>query len=237
MKKEKNREKAVILTSGGLDSTTVLAIARDLGYELYALTFDYGQRHEIELERAGRVARFFNAAKHLTYKLDLRCFGGSALTDDIPVPEDRPSSVLSGNDIPVTYVPARNTIFLSIALAWAETLNAHAIFIGVNSLDYSGYPDCRPAFIEAFQEMANLGTKEGVEGRRFTIQAPLLHLKKSQIIQKGIALGVDYALTSSCYQPSPEGFACGRCDSCHLRLQGFKEAGLRDPIQYMPHRV
>ncbi|MBN2144674.1 MAG: 7-cyano-7-deazaguanine synthase QueC [Candidatus Aureabacteria bacterium] len=224
--------KAVILMSGGLDSTTVAAIAKDLGYELYCISFDYGQRHRIELACAKKNARFFNARRHLIYRLDLRCFGGSALTSKIKVPEDRLLSPLSGQEIPVTYVPARNTVFLSIALSWAETIKAQDIFIGVNSLDYSGYPDCRPAFIKAFEKLANLGTREGVKGKKFRIHTPLLHLKKSQIIKKGLSLGVDYALTSSCYQPSPQSIACGHCDSCLLRLKGFQEAGFTDPIKY-----
>ena len=224
--------KAVVLLSGGLDSTTTLAIARSLGYQVYALSFRYGQRHEIEIQAARRVAERLGAAGHAIMEIDLRLFGGSALTSDIPVPKGRPLERV-GEDIPITYVPARNTIFLSFALAWAEVLGANNIFIGVNALDYSGYPDCRPEYIEAFQRMANLATKAGVEGRSsIRIHTPLLHLSKAQIIQKGLELGVDYGLTTSCYDPSPEGEACGQCDACLLRLKGFAEAGVRDPVAY-----
>lgn len=224
-------KKAVVLLSGGLDSTTVAALAKNSGFDLYALSFDYSQRHKEELESAGKVAGFFNAKDHLIIKIDLRTIGGSALTDNIEVPKDRYSEDMSCN-IPVTYVPARNTIFLSFALAWAEVLSAHDIFIGVNALDYSGYPDCRPEYIDAFQKMANLATREGVEGRHIKIQTPLIHMRKGEIIKKGLELGVDYSLTHSCYHPTPDGLSCGRCDSCLLRRRGFKEAGIKDPARY-----
>jgi 7-cyano-7-deazaguanine synthase len=222
---------AVVLLSGGLDSATVLAIARAQGYETYALSFSYGQRHAWELEAAKRVAASVGAAQHRIATIDLRAFGGSALTADIDVPKGRaPDEMLHG--IPITYVPARNTIFLSFALAWAEVLGASDIFIGVNALDYSGYPDCRPEFIEAFEEMANLATKAGVEGRQhLKIHAPLIAMTKAEIIQKGLELGVDYALTSSCYDPSPNGAPCGACDSCLLRQKGFSENGIEDPLR------
>ncbi len=224
-------KKAVVLLSGGLDSATCLAVARDAGFSCHALSVDYGQRHGPELEAARRVARALGAVEHRVVRLDLRAFGGSALTDDIDVPH--PGSVEAiGREIPVTYVPARNTIFLSLGLAWAEVLGAADLFIGANALDYSGYPDCRPAFLEAFERVANLGTKAGVEGRRFRIHAPLLRLTKAQIIRKGLDLGVDYALTLSCYDPDPRGRACGRCDSCLLRKKGFAEAGVPDPTPY-----
>lgn len=227
----KSKPKAVVLLSGGVDSTTALAIARRDGFETYALTFRYGQRHEREIEAARRVARALGAARHEIVAFDLRRFGGSALTDDIAVPKDR-SRAEMGGDIPVTYVPARNTIFLSFALAWAETLGAADVFIGVNALDYSGYPDCRPEYIAAFQALADLATKAGVEGRqRLTIHTPLIQLSKKQIIETGRALGVDYSLTFSCYDPSPAGEPCGRCDACQLRLKGFAEAGLEDPAR------
>lgn len=219
----------MVLLSGGVDSTTALAIARRDGFETYALTFRYGQRHEREIEAARRVARALGAVRHEIVEFDLRRFGGSALTDDIAVPKDRTHAQM-GSDIPVTYVPARNTIFLSFALAWAETLGAHDIFIGVNALDYSGYPDCRPEYVAAFQAMADLATKAGVEGRqRLTIHTPLIQLSKKQIIETGRALSVDYALTFSCYDPAPSGAPCGRCDACQLRVKGFAEAGLADP--------
>jgi 7-cyano-7-deazaguanine synthase len=225
-------KKAVVLLSGGLDSATVLAIARSQGYELYALSFDYGQRHAWELEAAKRVAASIGVAQHRTAQFDLRIFGGSALTDDIAVPKGRSTDAMS-HGIPITYVPARNTIFLSFALAWAEVLGASDIFIGVNALDYSGYPDCRPEFIEAFETMANLATKAGVEGSQsLTIHTPLIALSKAEIIAKGIELGVDYALTSSCYDPSPSGAPCGQCDSCLLRQKGFRENGMEDPLVY-----
>ena len=224
-------QKAVVLLSGGLDSATALAIAKDEGFEPYALSFSYGQRHGRELECATAVARSLGAADHRVAKIDLRLFGGSALTDDIDVPKRGLDEI--GTGIPVTYVPARNTIFLSFALAWAEVLGSSDIHIGVNALDYSGYPDCRPEYIAAFERMANLATKAGVEGRmRLTIHTPLIALTKGQIIRRGLELGVDYSLTSSCYDPSPEGEACGGCDSCRLRLKGFAEAGVPDPIRY-----
>ena len=226
------KPKGIVLLSGGIDSTTTLALAQRQGFEVYALTFRYGQRHQLEVEAARRIAGALRAARHEIIDLDLRRFGGSALTDDIAVPKDRTRDEI-GAGIPVTYVPARNTIFLSFALAWAEVLGAADIFVGVNALDYSGYPDCRPEYIAAFQHMADLATKAGVEGRqRLRIHTPLIALSKQQIIQTGFSLGVDYALTSSCYDPSPTGEACGRCDACLLRLKGFAEAGARDPIRY-----
>lgn len=222
--------KAVVLLSGGLDSTTALAIAKSEGFEPYALSFRYGQRHTVELDSAQRVADALGAKKHLVADIDLRLFGGSALTADIEVPKSRGTDEM-GEGIPVTYVPARNTIFLSFALAWAEVLEASDVFIGVNALDYSGYPDCRPEYIAAYEQMANLATKAGVEGRqRLKIHTPLIDLTKAQIIKKGTALGVDYALTSSCYDPGPDGRPCGHCDSCQLRAKGFAEAGLVDPL-------
>ncbi|MGE5487380.1 MAG: 7-cyano-7-deazaguanine synthase QueC [bacterium] len=224
--------RAVVLVSGGLDSATTLAIARHDGFETYALSFRYGQRHARELECAARVAESLGAAAHHIVEFDLRAFGGSALTADIAVPKSRDTAAMAG-DIPVTYVPARNTIFLSFALAWAEVLGANDIFIGVNALDYSGYPDCRPEYIGAFERMANLATKAGVEGRqRLRIRAPLIAMTKAEIIRRGIELGVDYSLTSSCYDPAPGGEACGECDSCLLRKKGFAENGLVDPIRY-----
>ena len=220
---------AVVLLSGGLDSTTVLAIARSRGYVPYALSFRYGQRHSVELDAARRVAAAQGVVRHVVADIDLRVFGGSALTDDIDVPHHASAEEL-GEDIPVTYVQARNTVFLSFALAWAETLECNDIFIGVNALDYSGYPDCRPEYIEAFEKMANLATKAGVEGRQhLKIHAPLIELTKAQIIERGLALGVDYSLTHSCYDPDPEGRACGTCDSCLLRRRGFAELGREDP--------
>lgn len=224
-------KKAVVLLSGGLDSATAAAIAKNKGFDLYALSIDYGQRHEYELRSAGRVAGFLEAKKHLTIKIDLRSIGGSALTGNIDVPKDRPVRSIS-RDIPVTYVPARNTIFLSVALAWAEVLKAYDIFIGVNAMDYSGYPDCRPEYIDAFQKMANLATREGVEGRHIKIHTPLIAMKKSEIIKKGMELGIDYSLTHSCYHPEPDGLSCGTCDSCLLRRRGFEEAGINDPVRY-----
>ena len=224
------RKKAVILYSGGLDSTTCLAIAKDEGYAPYALSFSYGQRHRQELEVAKRNARPMGALDHLLVEFDLRKMGGSALTSDIAVPKDG----VEQDEIPVTYVPARNTIFLSFALGWAETLGAFDIFIGVNALDYSGYPDCRPEFIAAYETMANLATKAGVEGRgAMKIRTPLISLSKADIIRKGLSLGVDYGLTHSCYDPAEDGAACGLCDSCRLRLKGFAEAGVTDPIRYL----
>src|SRR5580692_5240107 len=231
---ESGLERAVVLLSGGLDSATVLAIARSEGYELYALSFSYGQRHIWELQAAARVAESIGVAKHRTATIDLRIFGGSALTDEIDVPKGRSTDEMS-HGIPITYVPARNTIFLSFALAWAEVLESSDIFIGVNALDYSGYPDCRPEFIEAFETMANLATKAGVEGRQhLKIHTPLIALTKAQIIQKGIELGVDYGLTSSCYDPFSDGQPCGACDSCLLRQKGFRENGTEDPLRYPP---
>jgi 7-cyano-7-deazaguanine synthase len=224
-------KRAVVLLSGGIDSTTTLAIAIAGGYEACALSFDYGQRHQIETEAARRVADSLGAKEHRIAKIDLRVFGGSALTDQIDVPKTRSKGEIA-HGIPATYVPARNTIFLAYALAWAEVISASDIFLGVNAIDYSGYPDCRPEFIEAFENLANLGTKAGIEGRRFQIHAPLLKLSKAEIVQKAIDLGVDLSLTHSCYDPTPEGLACGECDSCLLRLKGFREAGLKDPIRY-----
>src|SRR5512138_1675350 len=220
--------KAVVLYSGGLDSTTCLAIARSEVFEPYAMSFSYGQRHRAELEVARANARAMGAVDHTIVEFDLRRIGGSALTSDMDVPKEG-----VGSDIPVTYVPARNTIFLSFALGWAETLGAFDIFIGVNALDYSGYPDCRPEYIAAFEQLANLATKAGVEGSgRFTIHTPLIHLTKAEIIKKGLSLGVDYGRTHSCYDPTPDGRACGLCDSCRLRLKGFIEAGVPDPVKY-----
>ena len=222
--------KAVVLLSGGLDSATALAIARREGFDTYALSFDYGQRHRIELDAAKRVAAALGARDHVVVAFDLRRFGGSALTSDIAVPKDRTPAAMA-HGIPVTYVPARNTIFLSFALAYAETLGASDIFIGVNALDYSGYPDCRPEFIAAFEAMANLATKAGVEGsQRLTIHSPLAAMTKADIVREGVALGVDYGLTMSCYDPSPQGAPCGACDSCVLRARGFAGAGVADPL-------
>jgi len=224
--------RAVVLLSGGLDSATVLAIARSQGFELYALSFSYGQRHIGELAAAARVAAAIGVVKHRVASIDLRIFGGSALTDDIEVPKGRSTDDMA-HGIPITYVPARNTIFLSFALAWAEVLGSNDIFIGVNVLDYSGYPDCRPEFIEAFEKMANLATKAGVEGRQaLKIHTPLIALSKAEIIRKGIELGVDFWLTSSCYDPSAIGEPCGECDSCLLRQKGFRENGIEDPLYY-----
>lgn len=220
-------KRAVILLSGGLDSATVVAIARDQGYSCYTMSFDYGQRHRAELQAAERVARQLGVVEHKVIGLNLDGIGGSALTDNrIEVPE------LPGEGIPVTYVPARNTVFLSLALGWAEVLDAHDIFIGVNAIDYSGYPDCRPEFVEAFERLANLATKAGVEGRGFRIRAPLQQLSKAQIVQEGARLGVDYAMTVSCYQAGGDGRACGKCDSCRLRAAGFAAAGIADPTRY-----
>jgi 7-cyano-7-deazaguanine synthase len=225
-------KRAVVLSSGGLDSTTVMAIARSEGYEVYSLSFRYGQRHSVELEAAKKVAATFGAKQHMIIDIGLGSIGGSALTDNIDVPKSRTESEM-GVGIPVTYVPARNTVFLSYALAWAEVLRASDIFIGVNALDYSGYPDCRPEFIEAYERMANLAMKATVEGTiKIKIHTPLIHLTKAQIIEKGIKLGVDYGTTHSCYDPSPGGRACGQCDSCLLRKKGFNEAGINDPTQY-----
>ncbi len=227
-----NPMKAVVLLSGGLDSTTTLAIAKRAGFDLFALTFDYGQRHHIEVDRAQDIAKHFAVVDHQIVKIDLRQFGGSALTDSIEVPTDRDQKEM-GSEIPVTYVPARNTIFLSFCLAYAEVKEANDIFIGVNAIDYSGYPDCRPEFITAFATLANLATKAGVEGKnRMKIHTPLIKLNKGEIIQKGLQLGVDFAMTHSCYNPGEEGKSCGVCDSCQLRLKGFQEAGVEDPIKY-----
>lgn len=223
---------AVVLLSGGLDSATTLAIAQRDGYTPCAMTFRYGQRHHGEIEAARRVAAAQGVAKHVVVDIDLRQWGGSALTAEVEVPKDRNVDQAT-NEVPITYVPARNTIFLSFALAWAETLGADAIFIGVNALDYSGYPDCRPEYVAAFETMANLATRAGVDGtQRLTIHAPLQHLTKAQIVSLGTSFGVDYGLTTSCYDPAADGAACGHCDACQLRLRGFAEAGLRDPIAY-----
>ncbi|MGA9108906.1 MAG: 7-cyano-7-deazaguanine synthase QueC [Smithella sp.] len=228
----KNDLKAVVLLSGGIDSATTLAIAKNLGFDIYALSFRYGQRHAIELEAALRIAKRYNVARHLIVDIDLRKIGGSALTADIEVPKNRDAEEMK-KDIPATYVPARNTIFLSYTLAWAEVIGANDIFIGVNVLDYSGYPDCRPEYIAAYEKMANLATRACVEGKqKLKIHAPLIRMTKSQIIKKGIELGVDYSLTHSCYDPSVSGDACGKCDSCLLRLKGFMEAGFKDPVRY-----
>jgi 7-cyano-7-deazaguanine synthase len=224
--------RAVLLLSGGLDSTTMLALARSEGFAVYAMSFRYGQRHAHEIEAARRVGRHFGVVDHAIVDIDLRAFGGSALTTDVPVPKDRPSDV-RGTGIPITYVPARNTIFLSFALAWGEVLGAGDIFIGVNALDYSGYPDCRPEYIAAYQAVANLATRAGVERTTSVrIRAPLIELSKAEIIALGERLGVDYAMTTSCYDPSPDGAACGRCDACLLRLKGFAERGRGDPARY-----
>ncbi len=222
----------MVLLSGGLDSTTVLALAKRDGYSPYAMTFRYGQRHSVEIEAARRVAQAMGVAKHVVVDIDLRQWGGSALTADVEVPKDRDVDH-AVDEIPVTYVPARNTIFMSFALAWAEVLGADAIFIGVNALDYSGYPDCRPEYVTAFEAMANLATAAGVQGtQRLRIHAPLQHLTKAQIVTLGHELGVDYSLTTSCYDPSPAGVSCGHCDACQLRLRGFADAGATDPIAY-----
>jgi len=225
-------EKAVVLLSGGVDSSTVLTIAKSQGFDVYALTFRYGQRHAVEIEAARRVAAHFGVARQAIVEIDLRLFGGSALTSDLAVPKGRSLEEI-GHGIPVTYVPARNTIFLSFALAWAEVLEASDIFLGVNVLDYSGYPDCRPEYIEAYERMANLATKAGIEGRRrLVIHTPLIRMTKAEIIRQGLALGVDYGLTCSCYDPSPKGEACGECDACLLRLKGFLENSIPDPAHY-----
>jgi 7-cyano-7-deazaguanine synthase len=228
-----SKSKAVVLLSGGLDSSTTLAIAKSMGYDVYALTFRYGQRHEAEIRAAQRLAVESNVAQHVIAQIDLRMFGGSALTSDIEVPKHNAVEELS-EDIPVTYVPARNTIFLSFALAWAEVLGTSDIFIGVNAVDYSNYPDCRPEYIEAYEQMANLATKAGVEiTQRIKIHTPLIQLTKAQIIQRGLELGVDYSLTITCYDPSLQGEACGHCDACLLRLKGFAENGITDPAPYV----
>lgn len=222
----------MILLSGGLDSTTTLAVARHQGFQTFAISFNYSQRHSIELDSAKIVANALKVERHLILNIDLSAIGGSALTDQIPVPKDRKDQEISSG-IPVTYVPARNTIFLSYAIAWAEVLGAEDIFIGVNALDYSGYPDCRPEYITAFEKMANLATKAGVEGKlKLKIHVPLITMSKAEIIRTGLKLGVDYSLTHSCYDPSEQGIACGRCDSCLLRLKGFAEAGASDPLRY-----
>lgn len=221
--------KAVILVSGGLDSATCCAFAEKQGFELYAMSFSYGQRHSIEIDSAKRVANFFKVSEHRIVTIDLRAFGGSSLTSLTEVPKNR---VLDENSIPNTYVPARNTIFLSFALGWAEVLGCTDIFIGVNAVDYSGYPDCRPQFISAYERMANLATKSAVEGKKLTIHTPLVNLTKAQIIKAGVEMGVDYGITHSCYDPSPEGLACGMCDSCRIRKRGFEEAGVTDPTRY-----
>ncbi len=223
---------AIVLLSGGLDSTTTVAIAQHEGFAVHALTFRYGQRHEHEIEAARRIAERAGVVQHIVAQIDLRAFGGSALTADIAVPKGRHDDEI-GQGIPITYVPARNTVFLSFALAWAETLPATDIFIGVNALDYSGYPDCRPEFVAAFENLANVATRLGTEGQqRFRIHAPLMHLGKADIIRRGCALGVDYAQTITCYDPDPDGVACGQCDACRLRLAGFAGAGVADPVRY-----
>ena len=234
----KNNPKAVVLLSGGLDSATTAAIALEQGFGVHGLTIDYGQRHAIETDAARRLAKALNLAAHIFQNVDLRAFGASALTDSIPVPKSAGADAIQ-TGIPVTYVPARNTIFLSLALGYAEAIGAADIFIGVNAVDYSGYPDCRPAFIEAFERLANLATRDGVEGdgKRLRIQAPLIHKTKSQIIREGVRLGVDFSLTHSCYDPTPDGLACGLCDSCWLRKKGFAEAGVVDPIPYSPEAL
>jgi len=225
-------KKAVVLLSGGLDSTTTLAIAKSEGFQIHAMTFRYGQRHEFEIQAAKRVAEVMEVANHVVVDIDLRLLGGSALTSDISVPKDRSLEEMD-DGIPVTYVPARNTVFLSFALAWAEVLGTVDIFAGVNAVDYSGYPDCRPEYLEAYERMANLATKMTTElGKKLRIHAPLIHLSKSEIIQRGLKLGVDYSLSSTCYDPTPDGHACGHCDACLLRLSGFQEVGIADPIEY-----
>jgi 7-cyano-7-deazaguanine synthase len=227
-----SKPKAVVLLSGGIDSTTTAAIAQRQGFDVHALSFQYGQRHAVELDAARRVAARLDIRRHVVLTIDLRAFGGSALTGDLAVPLDTPMDQI-GARIPPTYVPARNTIFLSFALGWAETLDARDIFIGANALDYSGYPDCRPDYLAAFERMANLATRAGVEGgARLTIHAPLISLAKREIIAQGRALGIDYGLTSSCYNPGADGSACGRCEACLLRLKGFEEAGMSDPVVY-----
>jgi 7-cyano-7-deazaguanine synthase len=229
-----SKPKAVVLLSGGLDSATVLAIAQAENYACFALSFRYGQRHEFELEAAKKVAARVDAQQHVIAQIDLRMFGGSALTSDIAVPKDRSVEAMATQEIPITYVPARNTIFLSFALAWAEVLGSSDIFIGVNALDYSGYPDCRPEYIRAYEQMANLATKAGVEGKqKLKIHTPLIELTKAQIIARGLQLDVDYSITSTCYDPGPNGEACGRCDACQLRLKGFAENGMNDPARYL----
>jgi 7-cyano-7-deazaguanine synthase len=223
-------KKAVILLSGGLDSTTCLALAKDQGFELFALTVNYGQRHDFELQSAKKTAQVFGVQKHSIIHIDLAQFGGSALTDQIEVPKDRDEYNMT--EIPITYVPARNTVFLSLALAWAETLEAFNIFIGVNALDYSGYPDCRPEYISSFEKTANLATRAGVSGKAFHIHTPLINMTKAEIIRAGTKLGVDYGLTSSCYDPKDSGDPCGHCDACILRIKGFREVSIPDPLNY-----
>jgi 7-cyano-7-deazaguanine synthase len=226
-----HKKKAVVLVSGGLDSATTLAIAKSAGFDIHAISFDYGQRHHFELEAARRVCESQGVAELVVFKVDTSIFRGSALTNDIPVPHNRDESQMA-DGIPVTYVPARNTIFLSVGLGLAESVGANDLFIGVNAVDYSGYPDCRPEFIKAFEAMANLATKAGVEGQHLNVHTPLIRLTKAEIIQRGMELGVDYGLTHSCYDPLPDGTSCGECDSCQLRLKGFREAGFADPIRY-----
>ena len=228
-----SKPKAVVLLSGGLDSSTVLAIAQDQGFDAYAISFKYGQRHEIELDAARRIAQRAGVREHVEAAIDLRMFGGSALTSDVEVPKSL-SDAEMGDGIPITYVPARNTVFLSFGLAWAEVLEANDVWIGVNAVDYSGYPDCRPEYIAAYQQMANLATRRGVEGQHLTIHTPLIDLTKAQIIQRGLDLGVDYGLTLSCYDPSDAAEACGECDACVLRLRGFEQNGVADPAPYVP---
>ena len=225
------QKKAVCLVSGGLDSATALAIAIQQGYEVHAISFDYGQRHRFELEAARKVCEAQGVREFVTFKVDTTIFRGSALTNDIPVPHNRAEAEMS-DGIPVTYVPARNTIFLSVGLGLAESIGADDLFIGVNAVDYSGYPDCRPEFIAAFEAMANLATKAGVQGKKLTVHAPLIQMTKADIIRKGLSLGVDYGLTHSCYDPDANGVSCGECDSCQLRLKGFRDAGSADPIRY-----
>jgi 7-cyano-7-deazaguanine synthase len=224
------KKKAVVLASGGLDSTTIMAMAQHEGYDIYALTFDYGQRHKIELKAAQKVAKFFGAKKHLILHIELNTIGGSALTENIPMPQGRKTKEIRSSGIPITYVPARNTIFLSYALAWTEVLEATDIFIGVNAIDFSNYPDCRPEFVKSFQRTANLATKAGMEGKKITIHAPLMYMTKGEIIKKGISLGVDYSMTHSCYNPGKDGLPCGKCDSCLLRKKGFEEAGIKPEL-------
>jgi 7-cyano-7-deazaguanine synthase len=226
-----DKKRAVVLLSGGLDSTTTLALATGEGYETYALSFDYGQRHQVEIAAARGMAQSLGVKQHRVVKIDNQVFAGSALIDQVEIPKSRSETEI-GRGIPITYVPARNTIFLSYALAWAEILGASDIFIGVNALDYSGYPDCRPEFIKAFEELANLGTKAGAEGARFRIHTPLIAMSKAEIIRKALELGIDLARTHSCYDPTPDGRACGKCDSCQLRRKGFREADVKDPIEY-----
>jgi 7-cyano-7-deazaguanine synthase len=226
-----DRPRAVVLLSGGMDSATTAAVARANGFDVCALSFRYGQRHAVELQAAARVAAALGITRHLILDTDLRAIGGSALTSDQAVPKDRADDAI-GSDIPVTYVPARNTIFLAFALSWAEVLGATDLFIGVNALDYSGYPDCRPEFLAAFETLANLATRAGVEGARFRLHSPLLTLGKAEIVRLGASLGVDYALTISCYDPAADGAACGRCDACRLRRRGFRESGVADPTRY-----